>query len=187
VRERQRRGLGHVPEDRLGRGLIAAFSLEDNVLLGRDDEYTRPGTLDRDRLRQTAQSIIGRLDIRPPDPSAPAASLSGGNQQKIVVGRELGRPRLAALVCAQPTRGVDVGAIERIHAELLAARDAGCAVLLFSAELDELLALADRIAVLYRGRVAGELANPVHPAGATADERAERRAAIGRLMLGAPA
>ncbi|HZS39680.1 MAG TPA: ABC transporter ATP-binding protein [Polyangia bacterium] len=185
VRERQRRGLGHVPEDRLERGLIGAFSVEDNLLLGRDDEYARPFTLDRARLRQDAAALIARLDVRPTDPTAPAAELSGGNQQKLVVGRELGRrPKLAALVCAQPTRGVDVGAIELIHAELAAVRDAGCAVLLISAELDELLALADRIAVLYRGRFAGEVANP---AGDPAETRAERRAAIGRLMLGARA
>ena len=115
--------------------------------------------------------------MRPPDPRAPMASLSGGNQQKVVVGRELGREH-GVLVCAQPTRGVDVGAIERIHAELAHARVAGKAVLLVSADLDELLALADRIGVLYRGRVVGCVDN-------VPERRAELRGEIAALMLGA--
>ncbi|MGZ3408292.1 MAG: heme ABC transporter ATP-binding protein, partial [Polyangia bacterium] len=105
--------------------------------------------------------------------------LSGGNQQKVVVGRELGRD-LSVLVCAQPTRGVDVGAVERIHAELAHARVAGKAVLLVSADLDELLALSDRIGVLYRGRVAGCVDN-------APERRAEVRSEIASLMLGAGA
>jgi simple sugar transport system ATP-binding protein len=183
VRERQRRGLGHVPEDRLQRGLIGAFSVEDNLLLGRDDEYARAFgfAIDRARLRSDADALIARLNVQTPDAAAPVGTLSGGNQQKVVVGRELGR-RPTALVCAQPTRGVDVGAIELIHAELLGARDAGCAVLLISAELDELLALADRILVMRSGRVVGEVANP--PGGGP-EARVERKAALGRLMLGA--
>jgi len=117
--------------------------------------------------------------VRPPDPRAEMASLSGGNQQKVVVGRELLR-ELGVLVCAQPTRGVDVGAIERIHAELAHARVGGKAVLLISADLDELLALSDRIGVLYRGRVAGCVDN-------VPERRADVRNEIAQLMLGAGA
>jgi simple sugar transport system ATP-binding protein len=166
---RRRLGLGHVPEDRHARGAILPLSVAENVRLGRLG-------LDGRSLAAETRRIIERLDVRPPDPDAPMAALSGGNQQKVVVGRELGA-NPAVLVCAQPTRGVDVGAIERIHAELAHARIAGRAVLLISADLDELLALSDRIGVLYRGRVAGCLDNV--PA-----ERAEVRAAVGALMLG---
>jgi simple sugar transport system ATP-binding protein len=176
VRARQRRGVGHVPEDRQGRGLILSFSVEDNLLLGREEVYARPLELDRARLRADAEQTLGRLDVRPPDPALPALALSGGNQQKVVLGRELARD-LAVLVCAQPTRGVDVGAIERIHEELLGVRARGGAVLLLSAELDELCAIADRIAVLYRGRVVGTIDNRAGVEGV--------RAAVGALMLGA--
>src|SRR5207247_2842129 len=127
----------------------------------REERFARLGglALDRDALRRDALALLDRFDVRPVAPSTlglPARALSGGNQQKLVLARELSRePRV--LVAAQPTRGVDIGAIERIHRELDAARRAGAAVLLVSAELDELLALADRIAVLYRGRVAAVL------------------------------
>jgi simple sugar transport system ATP-binding protein len=166
---RRQLGLGHVPEDRHERGAILPFTVTENVRLGRLG-------LDRRNLVAETRRIIERLDVRPADPELPLAALSGGNQQKVVVGRELGgNPGI--LLCAQPTRGVDIGAIERIHAELAHARIAGRAVLLISADLDELLALSDRIGVLYRGRVAGCLDNA--PA-----ERAEIRAAVGALMLG---
>ncbi|HUS63298.1 MAG TPA: ABC transporter ATP-binding protein [Kofleriaceae bacterium] len=183
VRARQARGLGHIPEDRHGRGLLLDFSVEDNVLLGHDDRYAKPFRIDRRALRRDTRHLIERLDVRPADPRARAGSLSGGNQQKVVVGRELSR-RLSALVCAQPTRGVDVGAIERIHDELRAVRKEGVAILLISAELDELLALADRIVVLYRGRIVGERDLP---ANATDAERAALKTALGALMLGATA
>jgi simple sugar transport system ATP-binding protein len=175
---RRRLGLGHVPEDRHARGLILDFSVEENLLLGRAAEYAGPLALDRARLRQDAEALIARLDVRPADPTAPARRLSGGNQQKVVIGRELARPAgLSALLCAQPTRGVDVGAAARIHEELLKIRAAGAAVLLLSAELDELFQLSDRIAVLFRGRIRGLFDNPP---GA----RAELRQRIGALMLG---
>lgn len=170
VRARQRRGVAHVPEDRHARGVILDFSVADNVRLGQEE-------LDGARLVAATRKIIERLDVRPPDGRATMASLSGGNQQKVVVGRELGRD-LGVLVCAQPTRGVDVGAIERIHAELAHARIAGKAVLLVSADLDELLALSDRIGVLYRGRVAGCVDN-------VPERRAEVRSRVASLMLGA--
>ena len=172
VRARQHRGVAHVPEDRHARGVILDFSVADNVRLGRED--VDGAALARDTMR-----IIERLDVRPPEPRALMASLSGGNQQKVVVGRELQR-ELGVLVCAQPTRGVDVGAIERIHAELAHARVAGKAVLLISADLDELLALSDRIGVLYRGRVAGCVDN-------VPERRADVRNEIAQLMLGAGA
>jgi ABC-type uncharacterized transport system ATPase subunit len=172
VRARQTLGVAHVPEDRLARGVILDFSVADNVRLGRDE-------LDGARLVADTRRIIERLDVRPPEPRAPMSSLSGGNQQKVVVGRELLR-ELSVLVCAQPTRGVDVGAVERIHAELAHARVAGKAVLLVSADLDELLALSDRIGVLYRGRVAGCVDN-------LPERRSEVRSELASLMLGAEA
>jgi general nucleoside transport system ATP-binding protein len=183
VRARHRRGVGHVPEDRLARGVVGEFSVAENVLLGRDDVYGRRlGGVDRKRLSADTRRIIERLDVRPAEPDASIAALSGGNQQKVVVGRELLR-NLSVLVCAQPTRGVDVGAIERIHSELAHARTGGKAVLLISADLDELLALSDRIGVLYRGRVAGCVVNVAQ----TASERAALRHEIGAMMLGAGA
>jgi simple sugar transport system ATP-binding protein len=172
VRARRARGVAHVPEDRHARGVILDFSVADNVRLGED-------ALDGARLATATRRVIDRLDVRPPDPRARMSSLSGGNQQKVVVGRELGRDH-GVLVCAQPTRGVDVGAIERIHAELAHARVAGKAVLLVSADLDELFALADRIGVLFRGRVVGCVDN-------VPERRAELRGEIAALMLGAGA
>jgi simple sugar transport system ATP-binding protein len=172
VRQRQRLGLGHVPEDRHARGAVLDFTVAENVRLGHE-------RLAGAALAAETWRLIERLDVRPPDPTATLATLSGGNQQKVIVGRELARAR-AVLVAAQPTRGVDVGAIERIHAELAHARLGGKAVLLISADLDELFALSDRIGVLYRGRVAGCVDND--PA-----RRAELRAEVGALMVGAGA
>jgi ABC-type uncharacterized transport system ATPase subunit len=169
VRTRRALGLAHVPEDRQQRGAILDFSVADNVRLGRMG-------LDRRDLLRDSRRIIERLDVRPPEPGERLGALSGGNQQKVVVGRELGSDP-GVLLCAQPTRGVDVGAVERIHHELAHARIAGRAVLLVSADLDELLALSDRIGVLYRGRVAGCIDN-------LPERRAEVRAQVGALMLG---
>ncbi|MDB4970702.1 MAG: heme transporter ATP-binding protein [Myxococcales bacterium] len=171
VRVRQELGLGHVPEDRHARGAILEMTVEENVRLGRQEA-------DDSALALACKRILERFDVRPADKSVPMAALSGGNQQKVVVGRELLREPLSVLVAAQPTRGVDVGAIERIHAELAHARVAGKAVLLISADLDELLALCDRIGVLYRGRVAGCVDNEFA-------RRAEVRAEVASLMLGA--
>jgi ABC-type uncharacterized transport system ATPase subunit len=169
VRTRTAHGLAHIPEDRHRRGLVLDYSIADNLILGRQGAYSgAAGALDGDRIAREAQQQIAAFDIRPADASLPARALSGGNQQKIVIAREMGgradrlRPDdggvgFRVLLAAQPTRGVDVGAIEFIHAQLRLARAAGRAIVLVSADLAEVLALADRVIVLYRGRVAVEL------------------------------
>jgi ABC-type uncharacterized transport system ATPase subunit len=151
VHTRGEAGLSHIPEDRHRRGLILDYSIADNLILGQQHRYATHGVLDREAIVDHARHRILEYDIRPADPELPARALSGGNQQKIVVARELSRA-FTVLLAAQPTRGVDVGAIEFIHAELRKARDAGKAVLLVSAELKEVLTLSDRIAVMYGGR-----------------------------------
>jgi simple sugar transport system ATP-binding protein len=168
-------GISHIPEDRQRRGLLLDFSITDNLLLGQ--AHLAAGGLGLDRRRAAAHAAhqVARFDIRPPDPSLPVRALSGGNQQKVVVAREVGRP-FALLLAAQPTRGVDVGAIEFIHAQLRAARDAGKGVLLVSADLAEVLALADRVGVMYGGRLVALL-----PRGACTPEL------LGRFMTGAAA
>ena len=152
VHARGEAGLSHIPEDRHRRGLILDSAVADNMILGQQHRYTAHGMLDRDAIAVNARERIAEYDIRPADPSLPARALSGGNQQKIVIARELSRV-FTVLLAAQPTRGVDVGAIEFIHAELRKARDAGKAVLLVSAELKEVLTLSDRVAVMYGGRI----------------------------------
>src|SRR5262245_55255970 len=180
ARERRERRIAHVPEDRHRRGLLLDFDLLENAVLG---VHHRPPVavgpdhawLDRGALRRRPGEIVTEFDVRPPDPALPARALSGGNQQKLILGREIALgPRL--LLVSQPTRGVDIGGIEFIHRRLVALRDAGCAVLVSSSELDEVTALADRLLVLYRGRLAGE----VDPAKATLEE-------IGLLMTGGKA
>jgi ABC-type uncharacterized transport system ATPase subunit len=154
VRNRGDAGIAHIPEDRHERGLVLDYSVADNLILGQQHHFTRRGALDGTRVAANAVQLIRTFDIRPADPHAPARALSGGNQQKIVIAREMGGARpFQLLLAAQPTRGVDVGAIEFIHAQLRAARDAGKAILLVSADLTEILALADRIAVMYGGRI----------------------------------
>ena len=157
VKARADAGLSHIPEDRHRRGLVLDYSVADNLILGRQHHFARGGRLDFDAIARHAAARIGEFDIRPPSAALPARALSGGNQQKIVIAREMGRD-FQVLLAAQPTRGVDVGAIEFIHAQLRAARAAGRAVLLVSAELNEILALADRILVMYGGRAAALLA-----------------------------
>ncbi len=156
VRARSDLGLSHVPEDRHHRGLLLDYSVADNLILGQQRHFTRGASLDGERIARNAERKIREYDIRPSDPSLPARALSGGNQQKVVIAREMGRD-FVALIAAQPTRGVDVGAIEFIHAQLRAARDAGKAILLLSADLVEVLALADRVAVMYGGRIVVDL------------------------------
>ena len=157
VRERGDAGLSHIPEDRHRRGLILDYSIADNLILGQQHRYARGlGALDDGRIARDAAERVRAFDIRPPDPALPARALSGGNQQKIVIAREMGRD-FRVLLAAQPTRGVDVGAIEFIHGQIRAARDAGKAVLLVSADLAEVLALSDRVAVMYGGRIVAVL------------------------------
>jgi simple sugar transport system ATP-binding protein len=153
VRVRGEAGLSHIPEDRHTRGLVLDYSIADNLILGQQHRFTKGMQLDHVQIHENALTQIKAFDIRPADPSVPARALSGGNQQKIVIAREMGRA-FQVLLAAQPTRGVDVGAIEFIHARLREARDAGKAVLLISADLSEILALSDRIAVMYRGTFA---------------------------------
>lgn len=156
-RARRRAGIGHVPEDRQAEGLIMDFAAWENVAFGYQDapEFRSGWLMDHAAMRAEAAGKIERFDIRPPDADLPAKSFSGGNQQKIVVAREVERnPDL--LLIGQPTRGVDIGAIEFIHKRIVALRDAGKAVLLVSVELDEIMALSDRIAVMFDGRIMGE-------------------------------
>ncbi|HKY21602.1 MAG TPA: ABC transporter ATP-binding protein [Vicinamibacterales bacterium] len=174
ARARRERGIAHIPEDRHRRGLLLEFTLDENAILG--VHYRPPVTsgvlIDDGEVRRRSVEIIKGFDVRPPNPELPARALSGGNQQKLIIGREFQlRPRL--LLVAQPTRGVDIGAIEFIHRKLVALRDEGCAVLLVSAELDEVMSLSDRLLVIHKGRIVGE----VDPAVAKAGD-------IGLLMTG---
>jgi simple sugar transport system ATP-binding protein len=153
VAHRHDAGLSHIPEDRHRRGLVLEYTVADNLILGLQKHFTKRGVIDRDRVMENAVEEISAFDIRPGNPVLPARALSGGNQQKVVVAREMGR-EFSVLLASQPTRGVDVGAIEFIHQQLLDARARGKAILLVSAELNEVLALSDRIAVMYRGKFA---------------------------------
>lgn len=167
-------GVAHVPEDRLGTGLAPGLSIASNAALKayRSAPLSRGSILRLGAMRELAQALIRRYAVKAPGPDAPTRHLSGGNLQKLVLGREFhGEPK--ALVVASPTRGLDVGAIETVHAYLREAAAAGVAILLISEDLDEILALADRIAVLYEGRIAGEL----EASTATVEE-------IGYLMAG---
>ena len=153
VRQRADAGLSHIPEDRHRRGLVLDYSIADNLILGLQHRFTGSGgVMDKSRVSTNAASQIATFDIRPPHESLPSRALSGGNQQKIVIAREMGRD-FVVLIAAQPTRGVDVGAIEFIHGQLRRARDEGKGILLISADLVEILALSDRVAVMYGGRI----------------------------------
>jgi simple sugar transport system ATP-binding protein len=150
-------GVGHIPEDRHRRGLVLEFSLAENLVLHDYDKqpYARRGFLNPGRIFGAARRLLKEFDVRGGTAATPASALSGGNQQKVVIAREVHRdPRV--LVAAQPTRGLDVGAIEFVHRRLVEQRDAGKAVLLISLELEEVLSLADRILVIYEGGIAGE-------------------------------
>ncbi|HEV2929208.1 MAG TPA: ABC transporter ATP-binding protein [Propionibacteriaceae bacterium] len=149
-------GLGFVPEDRKHDGFVGTFTVAENLVLNHFDEppYAKGIALDMAKINANAEHRVTEFDIRTQSITATTSSLSGGNQQKVVLARELSRP-LAAMIANQPTRGVDVGAIEFLHSRLVAERDRGTAVLIVSTELDEVVALADRIAVMYRGRIVG--------------------------------
>ena len=149
-------GLAHIPSDRYRMGMLKDFTVAENLILQRvgNKPFTRRGWLNQSAIRSNAQALVHDYDVRTPSVETPAGSLSGGNAQKMVLARELARsPRV--LLAAQPTRGLDVSAIEFVHRKLIEGRDAGLAVLLISTELDEILALSDRIAVMYEGRIVG--------------------------------
>jgi len=168
-------GVAHVPEDRQRDGLVLSYPVADNIAL---QEYYKPpfargAVIDERAIQREAAALVQRFDVRTPSVHTPAGSLSGGNQQKVIVARELSRP-IRLLVASQPTRGLDVGSIEYIHKQIVRKRDEGAAVLLVSSELDEILAMSDRIAVMYRGRVVAI----VEAEGATKEY-------LGLLMAGA--
>ncbi len=156
VKRRLRSGLGFVPEDRSTSGVISSFSVAENFVLDLYDTkpFAKAGTVLPGVVVENARTRAEEFDVRLTDVTDPISTLSGGNQQKVVVAREMSRP-LKVLVASQPTRGVDVGSIEFIHNRLVAERDGGTAILLVSSELDEAMALADRIAVMYRGSIVG--------------------------------
>ncbi len=167
-------GIGFIPEDRQRDGFVGAFSVAENLVLNRVDQYSHAGNLDLGAIRAHAAQAVDDYDIRTQSLDLPVSSLSGGNQQKVVVARELSRD-LSLLVANQPTRGVDVGAIEFLHKRIIEERDEGTAVVLVSTELDEIEALSDRIAVMYRGAMVG-VVGPDTP-----------RDVLGLMMAGASA
>ena len=171
ARVRRELGIGHIPEDRHRRGLLLDFSLAENSILGVHYRPPIAGILiDENAVQRRAAEIIQGFDVRPPNAALPARALSGGNQQKLIIGREYHvAPKL--LLVSQPTRGVDIGAIEFIHRQLVSLRDNGCAILLVSAELEEVTSLSDRLLIFHEGKIAGE----VDPKTATLEE-------IGLLM-----
>jgi simple sugar transport system ATP-binding protein len=149
-------GVGHVPEDRTKHGLVGPFTIADNLVLNqyRHSPFARRGLRRDDAIADYAVQLVEQFDIRTPSAQVAVETLSGGNQQKVIIARELqGVDKL--LVVAQPTRGLDVGSIEFIHRRIVEMRDQGAAVLLVSAELDEVLTLSDRIGVIYRGALVG--------------------------------
>ena len=165
-------GVAYVPADRHRFGLVLPFSLADNIVLTRyyRSPFARGILRDFGAIEKAAGEGIAKYDVRTPSPDVPASTLSGGNQQKLVVAREFDRP-LKLLILDQPTRGLDVGSIEFIHRQAIRMRDEGTAILLVSAELDEILELSDRIAVMYRGRIV-----------ATVDGRTADKNDVGLLM-----
>ena len=171
--QRLRAGVAYVPEDRQEDGLIGAFSVADNMVL---DVYNQPPfasgiRLNLDAIAKNAATRVKEFDVRTTSAQTPVGTLSGGNQQKVILARELGHEH-KVLIASQPTRGLDVGSIEFVHRRIVEQRDAGVAVLIVSAELDEIYALADRIAVMYEGKITG-----FRPPTVPAEE-------LGRLMAG---
>ncbi|HEV2251159.1 MAG TPA: ABC transporter ATP-binding protein [Candidatus Limnocylindria bacterium] len=168
------RGVAYVPEDRRAEGLVLAFTVADNFILGRQDQppFRRRGVLAIAAIRENGERLAKEFDVRPPNAGAIVGNLSGGNQQKVVLGRELSA-QPALLVVNQPTRGLDIGSTEYVWERLLEQRARGCGVLLVSSELDEIRALADRIAVMFEGRLVATL-----PATEATEER------LGLLMAG---
>ena len=158
-RKVHRLGVAHVPEDRLRHGLVTQFTVAENMVL--DCYFTRPYShgmvMDWGQTREEARRLVEQFDVRTPSVEVKAGNLSGGNQQKVIVAREFGRADVALAIASQPTRGLDVGSIEYIHSQIVAQRDKGAAILIVSSELDEVMALSDRLLVVYRGKVVAEL------------------------------
>jgi ABC-type uncharacterized transport system ATPase subunit len=167
-------GLAHVPEDRQKHGLVLSFPINDNLVLCTyyQSPFAKNGVMQNQAIDDNARKLVEQFDVRTPSAFVPASTLSGGNQQKVIIARELSRS-IKLLVANQPTRGLDVGSIEYIHKQIIINRDAGVGVLLISAELDEILALSDRIAVMYRGEIVATL--PIEKA---------TREQLGLLMAG---
>ncbi|WP_114905484.1 ABC transporter ATP-binding protein [Ornithinimicrobium murale] len=181
VRQRLRTGLGFVPEDRSTDGVVASFSIAENLVLDLygTDEFSRGVSLNLGKIARNAEHRTKEFDVRLTDIHDPVSTLSGGNAQKVVLAREMSRP-LRLLVASQPTRGLDVGSIEFVHERIVAERDRGTPVMIISTELDEVLALADRVAVMYRGRIVGIIdAAESGPAGINRD-------VLGLMMAGVP-
>jgi simple sugar transport system ATP-binding protein len=154
----RQRGVAYVPEDRRIEGLVLPFTVADNFILGKQDRmpYARRGVLQRDAIAKDGDRLAKEFDVRPPNPGAIVGTLSGGNQQKVVLGREISeQPKL--IVISQPTRGLDIAATEYVHERLLEQRARGCGILLISSELDEIRALSDRIAVMFEGKIVATL------------------------------
>jgi len=169
-------GMAHIPEDRQRHGLVLSYPLTDNLVLCtyyRKPFATKAGWVQEEEIAENAEKLIEQYDVRTPSARAAASTLSGGNQQKVIVARELSRP-VKLLVANQPTRGLDVGSIEYIHSKIIEMRDEGLAVLLVSAELDEIMALSDRVAVMYRGKIV-----------AVVDVKEATREQLGLMMAGA--
>ena len=167
-------GLAHVPEDRQAQGLVLPFDIKENAILGRPSRAGTGIRISPSAMRRHAMTLIRKFDIRPPHPDLAAGTLSGGNQQKVVLARECDEDPVVLLL-GQPTRGVDIATIALIHSRIIALRNRGCAVLLVSADLDEIFALSDRIITICSGRVEGPL-----------DTRRTDRAEVGRMMAGIP-
>jgi ABC-type uncharacterized transport system ATPase subunit len=166
-------GAGIVPEDRHAVAMVPDLSIAENLFLGMLSRFSRFGLLDRGRMSASAAELMREFDVRAPGPDLPMSSLSGGNQQKAVLARELSLPNMVFLLAAQPTRGLDVGAVEAVYGRIRSARERGLGVLLISSELDELIAVSDRIVVMYRGKVVGQMTSD--PAN---------KEAIGAMMSG---
>ncbi len=168
-------GTAHVPEDRQRDGLVLSFPVQDNLVMNTYylPPFAKGSGLQQEQIERAATRLVAQFDIRTPNVSVPVSNLSGGNQQKVIVAREFSRP-IRLLVASQPTRGLDVGSIEYIHNRIIQKRDEGCAVLLVSPELDEIMSLSDRIAVMYEGQIVA-----VMPAQEATREK------LGLLMAGA--
>ena len=175
-RQTHQAGVAHVPEDRQRHGLILGFTVAENLILNSyyEEPYSHGIAMDWDATNADAEKLVGDFDVRTPSVAVPTSNLSGGNQQKVIVAREFGRDGVKLVVASQPTRGLDIGSIEYIHARIVAERDAGAGMLIVSTELDEMMALADRLLVMYGGKVVAEL-----------DPKEVSNADVGLYMAGA--